>query len=116
MRIVSERCDAMKRFYLFCSAGMSTSLLASRMQKVADAHNLQIEIKAFSDKEMPMIVEQYNPDVILLGPQVKHIFGRVNEKYGDKIPVFVIDSKDYGEVNGERVLKVAIKTYKERKG
>lgn len=105
----------MKRFYLFCSAGMSTSLLASKMQKVADAHNLEIEVKAFADKELPMIVSQYHPDLILLGPQVKHIFEMVNEKYGDKIPVLLIDSKDYGELNGERVLKVAIKTYKERK-
>ena len=33
----------MKRFYLFCNAGMSTSLLASKMQKVADEHNIPIE-------------------------------------------------------------------------
>lgn len=105
----------MKRFYLFCNAGMSTSLLASRMQKVANDHNLDIEIKAFSDEQMSAIVQDYNPDVILLGPQVRHIFNRVNEKYGDKIPVMVIDPRDYGEVNGERVLKTAIKAYKERK-
>lgn len=105
----------MKRFYLFCSAGMSTSLLASRMQKVADTHNLDIEVKAFPDNQMNVIVSEYNPDVILLGPQVRHIFNSVNEKYGDKIPVMVIDARDYGEVNGERVLKTAIKTYKERK-
>ncbi len=105
----------MKRFYLFCSAGMSTSLLASRMQKVANQHNLDIEIKAFSDKEMGLIIQEYNPDLILLGPQVRHIYERVNQEYGSKTPVMVIDAKDYGEVNGERVLKVAIKTYKERK-
>ncbi|MDO4701302.1 PTS sugar transporter subunit IIB [Erysipelotrichaceae bacterium OH741_COT-311] len=105
----------MKRIYLFCDNGMSTSLLATRMQKVADQHNLQVEIKAFSDKEMPMIVEEYNPEVILLGPQVKHIYNKVNERYGNDRPVLVIDPKDYGEVNGERVLKVALKAYKERK-
>lgn len=105
----------MKRFYLFCSAGMSTSLLANRMQKVADNHNLDIEIKAFADNQMNAIVNDYHPDMILLGPQVRHIFNAVNEKYGDTTPVMVIDARDYGEVNGERVLKTAIKTYKERK-
>lgn len=104
----------MKRFYLFCDNGMSTSLMASRMQKVADANNLPIECKAFTDKRMAEIVEAYNPEVILLGPQVKHIYEKVNEQYGQDHVVAVIDSTDYGNVDGERVLKRALKMYKER--
>ncbi len=41
----------MKRIYLFCNAGMSTSLVASRMQDVADKHNLPLEIKSVSRPE-----------------------------------------------------------------
>lgn len=104
----------MKRFYLFCNAGMSTSLLASKMQKVALEHNLPIEVKAFSDSQMDMIVKQYNPEVILLGPQVKHIYEKVNDTYGEGRVVMVIDSADYGNVDGERVLKRAMKEFKER--
>ena len=37
----------MKKIYLFCSNGMSTSLLAQNMQDVANAHNLPFEVKAF---------------------------------------------------------------------
>lgn len=103
----------MKRFYLFCNAGMSTSLLASRMQKTADAHELPIEIKAFSDSQMSDIVNEFNPEVILLGPQVKHLFEKVSERYGQDHVVSVIDSVDYGNVDGERVLKKAMKLYKE---
>ncbi len=106
----------MKRFYLFCNAGMSTSLLASRMQKVADAHKLPIEIKAFPDAEMATIVSEYNPEVILLGPQVKHLYEKVSERYGKDRIVTVIDSTDYGNVDGERVLKKAMKLYKESRG
>lgn len=40
----------MKRVYLFCNAGMSTSLVASKMQEVANQHQLPIEVKAFSKK------------------------------------------------------------------
>ena len=40
----------MKRFYLFCNAGMSTSLLASKMQKTADAHELPIGIFRRTDE------------------------------------------------------------------
>ena len=55
----------MKRVYLFCSAGMSTSMLASKMQSVADAHKLPIEVKAFPDGKVDEIVEEFHPDVIL---------------------------------------------------
>ena len=51
-----------KKIYLFCSAGMSTSLLASKMQKVADEHNLPIEVEAFPYLEIDKIVEEKNPD------------------------------------------------------
>lgn len=61
----------MKRLYLFCDQGMSTSLLASRMQDCADKHMLPIEVNAFSYKKMQGIVEEKHPDIILLGPQVK---------------------------------------------
>ncbi|CAM4212744.1 PTS sugar transporter subunit IIB [Erysipelothrix inopinata] len=99
----------MKRVYLFCNAGMSTSLLASKMQTVADAHKLPIEVKAFSDSKMDAIVQEFHPDVILLGPQIKYKFEETKAKYGDTgVPIEVIDLEDYGKVDGERVLKKAI--------
>ena len=106
----------MKRIYLFCSAGMSTSLVASRMQDVADKHNLPLEIKAFPDRNIDTIYEQYHPDVILLGPQVKFKFNATREKYEPMgIPVEVINLEDYGNVNGERILKRAIQLIKNKK-
>lgn len=96
----------MKKIYLFCDNAMSTSLMASRMQKVADEHNISVEVKAFSQSRLEEIITQLNPDAILLGPQVKHLLDKVKSKY-DHLgkPIFVIDSDDYGTMNGERVLK-----------
>lgn len=106
----------MKRVYLFCNAGMSTSLLASKMQSVADTHKLPIEVKAFSDSKMDDIVNELHPDVILLGPQVKYRLEQTIEKYGHLgNPIEVISLEDYGNVDGERVLKRAIKLMKENK-
>lgn len=99
----------MRRIYLFCDNAMSTSLLASRMQKVADANKLPLEVKAFSQTQLEEIITQYKPDAVLLGPQVKHIYEKVQEKYGRYgMPIFVIDPDDYGQMNGERVLKRAL--------
>lgn len=98
----------MKKIYLFCSAGMSTSMLAKNMQKAADAHNLPAHVEAFSSSKISALVESDHPDVILLGPQVGFMFEDVNGKYGAATPVGVIDADDYGALDGERVLKYAI--------
>lgn len=103
----------MKKFYLFCSAGMSTSLLASKMQKVADANKIPVEVKAFPIGTMGDVIEKHNPDCILLGPQVKYLYEDTKKRYSAlNKPIFVIDSEDYGVMNGERVLKTAIMGYK----
>ncbi|MFA6940554.1 MAG: PTS sugar transporter subunit IIB [Clostridiaceae bacterium] len=100
----------MKKIYLFCSAGMSTSLLASNMQKVADDHNLQVEVKAFSLASIDDIYEKEHPDCILLGPQVRFAYEETKKKY-EKLntPVGLIDVSDYGNIKGGNVLKLASK-------
>lgn len=98
----------MKRVYLFCDNGMSTSMMAQRMQDVADSHNLPIECKAFSYKIIQDIIEKNTLDCILIGPQTKFLFDEINKKYGDKTPVIVIDPTDYGMMDAEKVLKKAI--------
>lgn len=102
----------MKKIYLFCSAGMSTSMLAQKMQEVGDAHNLPVEVKAFSHSKIGDIVEQLHPDCILLGPQVKYLYEETAKRFATKIPVALIDSSAYGMMDGEKVLKTAIKLIK----
>ncbi len=61
-------------------------------------------------------MEQYHPDVILLGPQVKYKFNATRDKYEPQgIPVEVMNLDDYGNVNGERILKRAIQLLKQNK-
>lgn len=106
----------MKKIYLFCSNGMSTSLLASKMQKVADANKLPISVKAFPHGTIEEVVKRENPDCILLGPQVKYLLNETLEKFENKnIPVAVIDSAEYGRMDGETVLKRAILMIKKNK-
>ncbi|MDO4667393.1 MAG: PTS sugar transporter subunit IIB [Streptococcus sp.] len=106
----------MKKVYLFCSAGMSTSMLASNMQSVADSHNLPIKVAAFPHDKLSDIISKDCPDCILLGPQVKYMYDETIAQFGKEgIPISVIDSGDYGMMNGENVLKSAIKLIKENK-
>ncbi|WP_102401824.1 PTS sugar transporter subunit IIB [Haloimpatiens massiliensis] len=106
----------MKKIYLFCSQGMSTSLLAQKMQNVADAHKLPIEVKAFPHGKLQEIIDTFNPDCILLGPQVKYLYEETVERFKDiNTPISVIDSADYGMMDGEKVLKKAIVLIKKNK-
>ena len=100
----------MKKVYLFCSAGMSTSMLASNMQDVANQHNLPIKVAAFPHNKLEEIISEDRPDCILLGPQVKYMYEETVEQFGSQgIPIAVIDQGDYGMMNGEKVLDQAEK-------
>ena len=106
----------MKKVYLFCSAGMSTSMLASNMQDVANQHNLPIKVAAFPHNKLEEIISEDRPDCILLGPQVKYMYEDTVEQFGSQgIPIAVIDQGDYGMMNGEKVLKSAIRLIKANK-
>lgn len=59
------------KILLMCAAGMSTSLLVSKMEKYAKQINLtDITIKAEPVEDLDKHVDDY--DVFLLGPQVKY--------------------------------------------
>ena len=111
-----ERRNQMKKIYLFCSAGMSTSMLASAMQQAADAHKLPIQVKAFPHRQLDAIISNDRPDCILLGPQVQYMLEETQEKFGGEgIPIAVINQADYGLMDGEKVLKSAIVEMKKAK-
>lgn len=99
----------MKTIMLVCSAGMSTSLLVSKMEKAALSKNFESKIFAVSSSEADSKINSEDPDIILLGPQVRFMLedfkGKVKEK---NIPVSVIDMRDYGVMNGEKVLNDTI--------
>ncbi len=98
--------------YLFCSAGMSTSLLVTKMQKEATARGLEFEIEAFP--ESTVNTNGPKADVLLLGPQIRFKEASIKKAFPDK-PVAAIDMRAYGMVDGAAVLDTAIKMYEESK-
>lgn len=101
----------MKKILLACNAGMSTSLLVSNMQKYAKEIGVEVMVEA-----MPVLQAEkswQDWDIILLGPQVRHVIGKFKETVQDQIPVLVIDMRDYGLMNGKNVLNTALKALEE---
>ena len=98
----------MKKIMLVCSAGMSTSLLVTKMQKAAQEKNIEVEIFACSESEAK--AKYHEVDILLLGPQVRFLLSKIQKAVeGKNIPVAVIDSIDYGTMNGAVVLEKALK-------
>lgn len=100
----------MKKIMLVCSAGMSTSLLVTKMEQAAEKVGDEVEIFA-----LPMsdgINRLSTVDCVLLGSQVRFNLGKIKEeaaKVNPGLPVDVIDMKDYGMMNGEKVYNYAKK-------
>jgi len=97
----------MKRILLVCSAGMSTSLLVSKMQVAAEEKGVECTIQAIGEVDVKEFVD--NIDVLLLGPQVRFLLSKFQKSLKDKnVPVEVINTVDYGTMNGKKVLERAL--------
>lgn len=98
-----------KTIMLVCSAGMSTSLLVTKMQKAAFNQGLDAHIFAASASEAETNLENNPVDVLLLGPQVRYMKSDFEKRLSPKgIPTDVISMSDYGLMNGEKVLEQAL--------
>lgn len=97
--------NSMKKITLFCCAGMSTSMLVTKMQQIAKKDGKEYDIAAFSLDELD---KGAGSDVILIGPQVRYALKKVKAAYPD-IPVSDIDMRTYGLMDGAGVIKIAEK-------
>ncbi|WLS79745.1 PTS sugar transporter subunit IIB [Erwinia pyri] len=101
----------MKRIVLACAAGMSTSMVVTRMEKEAVARGLEYQIYAIPEQNLRDELQNYGNDVVvvLLGPQVRFKLEE-NRKLTDsyQIPLAVIDTLAYGTLNGAKVLDQAL--------
>jgi PTS system cellobiose-specific IIB component len=93
----------MKHIILICAAGMSTSLLVNKMKTAASEEGKEVHIEAMSANIFATYQEPV--DILLLGPQISFLEEEMKTTYEPKgIKVAVIDMKDYGMMNGKKVL------------
>ncbi|MDR2467732.1 MAG: PTS sugar transporter subunit IIB [Spirochaetaceae bacterium] len=98
---------AMKNIMLVCNAGMSTSMLVQKMKEAAKTLGNEISIGAVAEADLANHAE--GVDVLLLGPQIRFKLDEIKKNYEPKgIKVALIDQVDYGRMNGEKVLNMAL--------
>jgi len=101
------------KIFLCCAAGMSTSMLVTKMEQAAQSKNIQCQISAHSVAEFEDCIVEC--DVCLVAPQVrfkyedfKHEAEAIGKSCG------LIDMMNYGMLNGDAVLTQAIDLYESR--
>ncbi len=81
-------------------------MLVKRMQDAASEKGVEAEIWAIGDSES--VEEVKKADIVLLGPQVRYLEKKMNERVNHEKPVQVIDMAAYGTMNGAKVLDQAL--------
>lgn len=103
----------MIKIMLACCAGMSTSVLVSKMKEYCQNNDVKAEIWAISEQDVQKEIEKC--DVLLLGPQVRHLLSEIKAIADPKnVPVEVIDMMAYGTCNGKKVVAQAQQLYKSK--
>lgn len=103
----------MKKIMLVCAAGMSTSLLVTKMIAAAKEMGDEIEIFALPISEGEKKLAEV--DCVLLGPQVRFQKAQIEKAIAAQkldLAVAVIDMKDYGMMNGKAVYQTALNLMK----
>ena len=88
----------MKKVILVCNAGMSTAMLAKRMQ---DAAGTELEVHAYGEAEFMQHID--GAAVILVGPQIRY---RIADFQAETdVPIVGINPQRYGIMDGKGVLE-----------
>lgn len=88
--------------FLFCNAGMSTSLVASKMNKAyKEIGKADVEVEAFDFSMLQEVAEE--ADIIILGPQISWALNEVKEDYPDK-KVILLTMAEFGCMDGKIII------------
>ncbi len=97
----------MKKIFLCCAAGMSTSMVVAKMKQAAKDQGIDVEIVAVGMEEFESTLVEF--DCCMLGPQIKYREADFKSKAAAMgKPVGVINSMDYGMMKGDKILAEAL--------
>ena len=95
-----------KTIVLACSAGMSTSMLVTKLRKSAETKGYDYHIYAVPTSELPEELAKEDISGIFLGPQVAFQKDTsLDLVKGKNIHVEVINMMDYGTMNADKIIE-----------
>ena len=98
---------------LACSGGFSASMLMTKMQEVAQAQGIEVDIHAVAEGNFDTF--EGDTDILLLGPQISYLQEDFQTTYSN-LTIAAIDMEDYGMMAGEKILDQALALYRKERG
>lgn len=97
----------MLNMILVCEHGASTGMMTAKIKGAADVQGIDVSVNAYPYTKLNEVIDA--ADIVLLGPQVRFKKKTFEQQYADSgVKFMVIDTVDYGMMNGEKVLKAAL--------
>ena len=95
---------------LICNLGMSTSMLIQKLVDYAKTKDIETDVDALPFDKLGDRIDR--TDILLIGPQVRHLFKKLQAEYGDRIPVIqVMDMSSYALLKADKIFDEAYKEY-----
>ncbi|MCL2491906.1 MAG: PTS sugar transporter subunit IIB [Coriobacteriia bacterium] len=89
---------------------MSTSMLIEKMKTYAAEKGIEADIDALPFQRIDDQVAK--TDILLLGPQVRHLYKKYTTEYGDRIPVIqIMDMQQYALLKAGEIFDTAYEEY-----
>lgn len=101
----------MLNIVLVCQMGASTGMIAENIKQAAKKKQMDAIVNAYGLSELNKVID--SADIVLLGPQVRFNLEKLQKQYADKhVLIAVIDTMDYGMMNGENILNKVLEALK----
>ena len=98
---------------LICNLGMSTSMLVKKMTDYASGLGIKTDIDAVPFDKMGDRINRTN--ILLIGPQVRHLYKKLVAEYGEKIGVIqVMNMSHYALIKAGEIFDEAFKEYTQK--
>ena len=95
---------------LICNLGMSTSILVNKMTAYAKEKGMEIDVDAMPFDKMGDRINK--TDILLIGPQVRHLLKKIQAEHGDKVPVIqVMNMSHYALAKAGEIFEEAYREY-----
>lgn len=99
---------------LACNAGVSTGMLAKKMEEYALTQGVEARVWAVDFSQVEAEVSESQVDCVLIGPQIAYKLKGLQSDLAPKgIPVGSIAFTDYGTMNAANVFNTAAQLVKE---
>ena len=96
---------------IICANGISSGILAKKIEDELKLKESSSTCIAASQLDLDEMIE--GKDYILVGPQLRIMFETLKNRVNGRVPISLIESVDYGQMNAKNIVKKIYKNIAE---